>query len=50
MSAFITGNRGVIPEGVDGGRTRMTEAEVPHVNRGSKGSMGATVLAAGGMV
>jgi hypothetical protein len=40
MSAFITRNRGVIPKGVDGGRTRMTEAEVPQVNRGSKGSMG----------
>jgi hypothetical protein len=40
MSALITRNRGVIPKGVDGGRTRMTEAEVPQVNRGSKGSMG----------
>jgi hypothetical protein len=39
-SALITRNRRVIPKGIDGGKTKMTEAEVPQVNRGSKGSMG----------
>jgi hypothetical protein len=40
MSAFVIENRGDIPEGVDGGGTRMIEAKMPQVSRGSKGSMG----------
>jgi len=31
MTPFITKNRGIIPECVDGGRIRMTKIKVPHV-------------------